>query len=153
MLGPRTNSYLQGHTRFFLVPFFEGDFVAGVHTPAPRGDQEKAVCPGVDGNYTGGWSAPGTHKGPPGEGSSHGWDEKGGGQDPGVNSPQATTFWLKTSKRPRILDLNMNFWVVTKVRIEHISFTSLSAGFITSKYLDIRYMGLHLYSPQTTQKY
>lgn len=37
-------------------------------------------------------------QGPRGEGLSHGWDETGGGQEPGVSSPQATTRLLWTSE-------------------------------------------------------
>lgn len=63
------------------------------------------------------------HEGPHGEVSSHGWDK----QDLEVCSTHPTTFWLKTSSS-RILNLNVDFRIVTKVRIEHISFNSLSVG-------------------------
>lgn len=64
------------------------------------------------------------HKGPQGEVSSHSWDK----QDLEVCSTQPTTFWLKTSRSPRILNLNVDFGIVTKVKIEHISLNSLSVG-------------------------
>lgn len=77
------------------------------------------------------------HKGPRGEVSSHGWRE----QDLEVCSTHPTTFWLKTSRTPRILNLNVVFRIVTKVRIEHISLNSLS----WDKDLDTWYLGLHLH--------
>lgn len=39
-------------------------------------------------------------------------------------------------RSPRILKLNFYFQIVTKVRIERTSFNSLSAGFISSTYLE-----------------
>lgn len=62
---------------------------------------------------------------PHGEGSSHGQDGKGGGQEPGVSSPHTTTFGLETSRSPRILNLTVDFRIGTKVRTY---FICLSAG-------------------------
>ena len=96
--------------------------------------------------------APGTavstpaQEGPPGEGLSHCWDREGGSWEPGVNSPPATTLWLQTSRHPKILNLNLYFWIVSRVRREDASFTSLSAGFITSTCLDIWSVDLHSHS-------
>lgn len=55
-------------------------------------------------------------QGPRGEGLSHGWDETGGGQEPGVSqlSPGYHTLTLDF----RTLNLNLYFQIVSSIRIE-----------------------------------